>query len=133
MSNILKRIFGDGNKRQLKRIQSTVDKVNALEDEMTKLSDEELKNKTTEFKNRYKNGETLEDLTSEAYAVVREASKRVMNMRPFDVQIMGGVVMNEGNIAEMKTGEGKTLASALPAYRSEEHTSELQSRGHLVC
>src|SRR5690625_265 len=118
MSNILKRIFGDGNKRQLKRIQSTVDKVNALEDEMTKLSDEELKNKTTEFKNRYKNGETLEDLTSEAYAVVREASKRVMNMRPFDVQIMGGVVMNEGNIAEM---------------RSEEHTSELQSRGHLVC
>ena len=116
MSNILKRIFGDGNKRQLKRIQSTVDKVNALEDEMTKLSDEELKNKTTEFKNRYKNGETLEDLTSEAYAVVREASKRVMNMRPFDVQIMGGVVMNEGNIAEMKTGEGKTLASALPAY-----------------
>src|SRR5690625_1858962 len=116
MSNILKRIFGDGNKRQLKRIQSTVDKVNALEDEMTKLSDEELKNKTTEFKNRYKNGETLEDLTSEAYAVVREASKRVMNMRPFDVQIMGSVVMNEGNIAEMKTGEGKTLASALPAY-----------------
>lgn len=116
MSNILKRIFGDGNKRQLKRIQSTVDKVNALEDEMTKLSDEELKNKTTEFKNRYKNGETLEDLTSEAYAVVREASKRVMNMKPFDVQIMGGVVMNEGNIAEMKTGEGKTLASALPAY-----------------
>src|SRR5690625_5631063 len=109
---------------------------------MTKLSAEELKNKTTEFKYRYKNGETLEDLPSEAYAVVREASKRVMNMRPFDVQIMGGVVMNEGNIAEMKTGEGKTLASALPAYlnaltekgvRSEEHTSELQSRGHLVC
>src|SRR5690625_7331756 len=92
MSNILKRIFGDGNKRQLKRIQSTVDKVNALEDEMTKLSDEELKNKTTEFKNRYKNGETLEDLTYEAYAVVREASKRVMNMRHFDVQLMVGVV-----------------------------------------
>src|SRR5690625_7983666 len=83
---------------------------------MNKLSDEELKNKTTEFKNRYKNGETLEDLTSEAYAVVREASKRVMNMRPFDVQIMGGVVMNEGNIAEIKTGEGKKLASALPSY-----------------
>src|SRR5690625_2584642 len=116
MSNILKRILGDGNKRQLKRIQSTVDKVNALEDEMTKLSDEELKNKTNEYKNRYKNVETLEDLTSEAYAVVREASKRVMNMRLFHVQIMGGVDMKEGNIAEMKTGESKTLASDLPAY-----------------
>src|SRR5699024_1985264 len=98
------------------RIQSTVDKVNALEEEMTKLSDEELKNKTTELKNRYKNAETLEDLTSEAYAVVREASKRVMNIRPLDVQIMCGGAMNEGNIAEMKTGEGKILASALPAY-----------------
>src|SRR5699024_2308333 len=107
MSNILKRIFGDGSKRQLKRIQSTVDKVNALEDEKTNLPDEEIKTKDTE---------TLGDLTSEAYAVGREGSKRVMNMRPFGVQIMGGVVMNEGNIAEMKTGEGKTLASALPAY-----------------
>src|SRR5699024_6096584 len=83
------------NKRQLKRMQSTVDKVNALEDEMTKLSDEELKNKTTKFKNRNKNGKTLEDLTSEAYADVRKASIRVMNMKPFDVQIMGIVVMNE--------------------------------------
>src|SRR5690625_7451901 len=111
MSNILKRIFGDGNKRQLKRIQSTVDKVNALEDEMTKLSDEELKNKTTEFKNRYKNGETLEDLTSEAYAVVREASKRDMNMRPFVVQIIGGVVMIVGYIPAIIIVEGVTLTS----------------------
>ncbi|HLR60047.1 MAG TPA: preprotein translocase subunit SecA [Pseudogracilibacillus sp.] len=116
MSNLLKRIFGDGNKRQLKRIQSIVDKVDILEDEMNKISDEELKNKTNEFKKRHKDGESLDDLAPEAYAVVREASQRVLNMRPFDVQITGGVVLNEGNIAEMKTGEGKTLASTLPAY-----------------
>src|SRR5699024_8922794 len=116
MSNLLKRIFGDGNKRQLKRIQSIVDKVDILEDEMNKISDEELKNKTNEFKKRHKDSESLDDLAPEAYAVVREASQRVLNMRPFDVQITGGVVLNEGNIAEMKTGEGKTLASTLPAY-----------------
>ncbi len=116
MSNLLKRIFGDGNKRQLKRIQSTVDKVNTLEDEMLKKSDEDLKNKTTEFKQRHKDGESLDDLAPEAYAVVREVSQRVLKLRPFDVQITGGVVLHEGNIAEMKTGEGKTLASTLPAY-----------------
>lgn len=116
MSNLLKRIFGDGNKRQLKRIQTYIDKVETFEVETQKLSDEELKNKTIEFKERHKNGETLNDLVPEAFAVVREVSNRVLGMRPFDVQLMGGVVLNEGNIAEMKTGEGKTLASTLPAY-----------------
>lgn len=116
MSNLLKRIFGDGNKRQLKRIQSTVDKIEPIEVETQKLSDEELKNKTREFKERFQKGESLDDLVPEAFAVVRETSQRVLGMRPFDVQLIGGVVLNEGNIAEMKTGEGKTLASTLPAY-----------------
>ena len=116
MSNLLKRIFGDGNKRQLKRVQSTVDEIEALEAHTEKLTDEELQNKTNEFKERYKQNETLEDLLPEAFAVVREASKRVLNMRPFNVQLIGGSVLHEGNISEMKTGEGKTLSSTLPAY-----------------
>ncbi len=116
MSSLLKRIFGDGNKRQLKRIQSTVDEIELLEVETQKLSDEELKNKTTEFKQRYQEGESLDDLLPEAFAVVREVSQRVLNMRPFNVQLIGGEVLHKGNIAEMKTGEGKTLASTLPAY-----------------
>ena len=116
MSNFLKRIFGDGTKRQLKRIQTEIDKVEMLETEMQKMSDEDLKNKTIEFKKRHQDGETLDDLVIEAFAVVREVSQRVLKMRPFDVQLMGGIVLHEGNIAEMKTGEGKTLASTLPAY-----------------
>ncbi len=116
MSNFLKRIFGDGTKRQLKRIQTEIDKVEMLEAEMQKMSDEDLKNKTIEFKKRHQDGETLDDLVIEAFAVVREVSQRVLKMRPFDVQLMGGIVLHEGNIAEMKTGEGKTLASTLPAY-----------------
>ncbi len=116
MSNFLKRIFGDGTKRQLKRIQTEIDKVEMLESEMQKMSDEDLKNKTIEFKKRHQDGETLDDLVVEAFALVREVSQRVLKMRPFDVQLMGGIVLHEGNIAEMKTGEGKTLASTLPAY-----------------
>lgn len=116
MTSILKRIFGDGNKRQLKRIQSVVDEIESLEVEIQKLSDEALKNKTTEFKQRYQDGESLDDLLPEAFAVVREASQRTLKMRPFNVQLIGGKVLHEGNIAEMKTGEGKTLASTLPAY-----------------
>ena len=116
MAKILTKIFGDGNQRQLKRIQKTVDEIEALEDRMVALSDSELQAKTDEFKERYHNGETLDDLLTEAYAVVREASKRILNMRPFPVQLIGATVLHEGNISEMKTGEGKTLASTMPAY-----------------
>src|SRR5699024_1810583 len=105
-----------GNQRQLNRIQKIVDQIEAKEPELEKLSDEELKYKTEEFKERYQNGETLDDLLPEAYAVVREGAKRVLHMRPFNVQLIGAVVLHEGSIAEMKTGEGKTLASAMPAY-----------------
>src|SRR5690625_6163321 len=183
MAKVLKKIFGDGNQRQLNRIQKIVDEIEALEETLEHLSDSELQAKTPEFKERYNEGETLDDLLVEAYAVVREAAKRVLKMRPFTVQLMGAIVLHEGNISEMKTGEVKILASTMPAYlnaisgkgvhiitvneyladrdakdmgelyeflgltvglnisgmskeekkRSEEHTSELQSRGHLVC
>ena len=116
MATFLKRIFGDGNQRQLNRIQKTVDEIEALEPTYEQLSDTELKGKTTEFQERYQAGETLDDLLVEAYAVVREASKRVLNMRPFPVQLIGATVLHEGNISEMKTGEGKTLSSTMPAY-----------------
>ena len=115
MRRILKKIF-DGNERQLKELRPTVDQIEALEKDFESLSDSDLKNKTTELKQRVENGETLDDVMVEAYAVVREASKRVLNMRPFPVQLMGAIVLHGGNIAEMKTGEGKTLASTLPAY-----------------
>lgn len=115
MRGILKKIF-DGNERQLKELRPTVDQIEALEKDFESLSDSDLKNKTTELKQRVENGETLDDVMVEAYAVVREASKRVLNMRPFPVQLMGAIVLHGGNIAEMKTGEGKTLASTLPAY-----------------
>src|SRR5699024_9579333 len=116
MAGVLTKIFGDGNKKQLKRLQKRVERIEAMEEEFEAFSDADLKNKTAEFKERYKNGETLDDLLVEAYAVVREASKRVLNMRPFTVQLMGAIALHEGNIAEMKTGEGKTLASTMPAY-----------------
>ena len=115
MRGILKKIF-DGNERQLKELRPTVEQIEALEKDFESLSDSNLKNKTTELKQRVENGETLDDVMVEAYAVVREASKRVLNMRPFPVQLMGAIVLHGGNIAEMKTGEGKTLASTLPAY-----------------
>ncbi|MTW86374.1 preprotein translocase subunit SecA [Virgibacillus dakarensis] len=116
MPGLLKKIFGDGNQKQLNRYQKIVDKIEALEPDYERLTDDELKNKTEEFKERYQNGESLDDMMVEAYAVVREASKRVLGMRPFPVQLMGAIALHEGNIAEMKTGEGKTLASTLPAY-----------------
>ncbi|MBU5267193.1 preprotein translocase subunit SecA [Virgibacillus proomii] len=116
MAGILQKIFGDGNQRQLKRLQKIVDNIEALEPEYEKLSDQELQNKTEEFKTRYKDGESLDDLLVEAYAVVREGSKRVLGMRPFQTQLMGAIALHEGNIAEMKTGEGKTLASTMPAF-----------------
>ena len=113
---LLKKIVGTRNDRELKRIQVYVDQVNALEESIQKLSDDQLKAKTPEFKERLKNGETLDDLLPESFAVCREASCRVLKMRHFDVQLIGGVCLHEGKIAEMKTGEGKTLMSTLPVY-----------------
>ena len=114
--SILEKIFGNYSDTEIKKIRPIVEKINQLEPEIEKLSDDELKAKTTEFKERLSKGETLDQLLPEAYAVVREASKRVLGMRHFDVQIIGGIVLHQGRIAEMKTGEGKTLVCTLPAY-----------------
>ena len=114
--SIFDKIFGTYSDRELKRIRPIADKVMALEDDMAKLSDAELKAKTPEFKERLKNGETLDDLLPEAFAVMREASWRVLGMKHFYVQVIGGIILHQGRIAEMKTGEGKTLVSTLPAY-----------------
>ncbi len=113
---IFDKIFGTHSERELKRIYPIVDKVEALRDQMMALSDEELQGKTKEFKNRLANGESLEDIMPEAYATVREAARRVLGMEHYRVQIIGGIVLHQGRIAEMKTGEGKTLVSTLPAY-----------------
>ena len=110
------KLFGTYSDRELKRIKPIADKIEALADETAALSDEELKAKTGEFKARYQNGESLDDLLPEAFAVAREASWRVLGMRPFRVQLIGGIVLHQGRIAEMKTGEGKTLVAVLPAY-----------------
>jgi len=114
--NLLTKMFGSRNDRLLKQMSKEVTKINALEPVLEALSDEELKAKTTEFKERFSQGETVEQLLAEAFAVVREASKRVFGMRHFDVQMIGGMVLNEGKIAEMRTGEGKTLTATLPSY-----------------
>jgi preprotein translocase subunit SecA len=113
---IVKKIVGSKNERELKRLGYVVDRINSLEPEVLKLSDDQLRNKTVEFKERFAKGETLDDLLPEAFAVCREASKRVLKMRHFDVQLIGGMVLHNGKIAEMKTGEGKTLVATLPAY-----------------
>jgi len=115
MANILNKVF-DFNKRDLKRLEKKANQIEALADEMERLTDEQLRAKTIEFKDRINNGETLDDLLVEAFAVVREASRRVLGLYPFHVQLMGGIVLHEGNIAEMKTGEGKTLTSTMPVY-----------------
>lgn len=114
--NILKKIFGTKNDREIKRIQVIVDQINLLESTCKKLSDDVLRLKTEELKSRLKEGATLDDILPEAFAVVREAGFRTLNMRHFDVQLIGGVVLHEGRIAEMKTGEGKTLVATLPVY-----------------
>ncbi|HKZ17413.1 MAG TPA: preprotein translocase subunit SecA, partial [Geobacteraceae bacterium] len=113
---IVKKIVGSKNERELKRLAPAVDRINSLEQEMVKLSDDQLRNKTGEFKERLAKGEALDELLPEAFAVCMEASKRVHNMRHFDVQLIGGMVLHNGKIAEMKTGEGKTLVATLPAY-----------------
>ena len=114
--NAVKKIFGTRNDRELKRIGKLVNKINAFEESLAALSDEALAGKTAEFKERLGQGETLNDLLPEAYACVREAGKRALGMRHFDVQMIGGIALHEGKIAEMRTGEGKTLVATLPAY-----------------
>src|SRR5215213_6912971 len=116
MDNLLTKILRVGEGRKVKALQKGVATVSALEPEVEKLSDEELRAKTDEFRERLDGGETLDDILYEAFAVVRETSRRTLGMRPFDVQVMGGIVLHEGKIAEMKTGEGKTLAATMPVY-----------------
>ena len=114
--SVIEKIFGTHSSRELKRIEPLVDKIEALRPTMQALSDEELRGKTEEYKKRLNNGETLDDLLPEAYATVREAAKRVLNMEHYRVQLIGGIILHQGRIAEMRTGEGKTLVSTLPAY-----------------
>ncbi|MPM26329.1 Protein translocase subunit SecA [bioreactor metagenome] len=116
ISGLLKKIFGSRNDRLLKTYRKTVTRINALEPQFEKLSDDELRGKTQEFKDRVAKGESLDDLLPEAFAVVREGSKRIMKMRHFDVQMLGGMALHYGKIAEMRTGEGKTLTATLPVY-----------------
>ncbi|MCD7769661.1 MAG: preprotein translocase subunit SecA, partial [Oscillospiraceae bacterium] len=112
----LDKIFGSHSERELKKLQPIVDKIEALEDEYKALTDQQLRAKTDEFKARLAQGETTDDILPEAFAAVREAADRVLGMRPFRVQLLGGVVLHQGRIAEMKTGEGKTLVAVLPSY-----------------
>jgi preprotein translocase subunit SecA len=116
IGTILKKIFGTANERELKRIQTVVEQINAFEGAVSSLTDDALRAKTDEFRKRLEAGETLDDLLPEAFAVVREASKRTLGMRHFDAQLIGGIVLHTGRIAEMKTGEGKTLVATLPVY-----------------
>ena len=116
IANLLKKIFGSRNERLLKQFRKNVQAINGLEADLKKLSDEELRAKTEQFKERVKNGTPLDEILPEAFAVVREASQRVLGMRHFDVQLIGGMVLHQGKIAEMRTGEGKTLMATLPAY-----------------
>ena len=114
--NFLKKIFGSTNQRKISALNSTVEQINKLEESFIKLSDTELKSKTNEFKKRLQDKDTLDIILPEAFAAVREASKRVIGQRHFDVQLIGGLVLHNGKIAEMKTGEGKTLVATLACY-----------------
>ena len=115
-TNFLTKLFGSRNDRLLKQYRKTVARINAMESDYEKLTDDELRGKTLEFKERATKGESLDDLLPEAFAVVREGSKRIMKMRHFDVQLLGGMALHFGKIAEMRTGEGKTLTATLPVY-----------------
>ena len=114
--NMFSKVFGTRSQREVKRIMPLVEKIESLRPDMQKLSDEELRGKTREFKKRLEEGETLDDLLPEAFAVVREAGKRVLGMEHFRVQLIGGIILHQGRIAEMRTGEGKTLVATLPSY-----------------
>ncbi|MBQ8557462.1 MAG: preprotein translocase subunit SecA, partial [Alphaproteobacteria bacterium] len=113
---ILKSLFGSANDRYLRKFKKTIAKINELEASYELLSDEQLRDKTQEYKTRIQNGESLESLLPEAFASVREGAKRTLGLRPFDVQLLGGIILNNGQIAEMRTGEGKTLVATLPVY-----------------
>src|SRR5690349_20054804 len=116
LSDVAKKIFGSRNEREIKRMRPIVARINELEASMQKLSQEQLAAKTIEYKERIAKGETVDDILPEAFAICREMSKRVLGMRHFDVQLVGGMVLNSGRVAEMKTGEGKTLVATLPVY-----------------
>src|SRR6056297_3992306 len=116
IGTVAKKIFGTPNDRKIKATRPLVEKINALEPEFEKLSDEGLIEKTAELKARHANGESLDDLLPEAFANCREGAKRALGLRAFDVQLMGGIFLHQGNISEMKTGEGKTLVATFPAY-----------------
>ena len=116
IGNILHKVFGSKNERELKKLEPIVDQINSLEPQIQSLSDDDLKAKTGIFREQIDKGASLDELLPEAFAVVREASVRTLSMRHFDVQLIGGIVLHQGKIAEMKTGEGKTLAATLPAY-----------------
>src|SRR5262245_38161718 len=116
IQTLLAKVVGTQNERELKRLRPLVAQVGAFEPQIQALSDERLRGKTAEFRQRLANGETLDDLLVEAFAVVRESGRRTLSMRHFDVQLIGGAVLHQGKIAEMKTGEGKTLVATLPAY-----------------
>src|SRR3989344_6665480 len=113
---IFKSIFGDESSKFISKFQGTIDKINSLEDSIVKLTDLQFLEKTKEFKERILKGETLDSVLSEAYALVREASKRTLGLRQYDVQLIGGIVLHIGQVSEMRTGEGKTLVATLPAY-----------------
>ena len=128
IGGIIKKIFGTSHEREIKRLQPRVQRINALEPEWMKLSDDQLRGKTGELKQKLANGAKLDDILEEAFATVREASRRVNNMRHYDVQLVGGMVLNRGAIAEMRTGEGKTLVATAPLY-----LNALEGRGaHLI-
>ena len=116
MASLFEKLFGTYSDRELKKITPLVDKIESLDGEMQKLTDQQLKEKTLEFKNRLNQNETLDDILPEAFAVVREASYRVLGIKHFRVQLIGGIILHQGRISEMKTGEGKTLMATLPAY-----------------
>jgi preprotein translocase subunit SecA len=127
-SSLVRKIFGSANDRLIKKLEPTVEQINRLEPEFAGLSDEALRQRTVVFRERLAQGETLDELLPEAFASVREAAKRTLGQRHYDVQLVGGIVLHNGSIAEMKTGEGKTLVSTLPAY-----LNALSGRGvHIV-
>ena len=116
MFKFFNKLIGDTNEKALKEIQPIVDEINDLESDFEKLNDEQLKGVTADYRSRWEGGESLDDILPEAFAAVREASRRAVGMRPFDVQMIGGIVLHQGKVAEMRTGEGKTLVATLPAY-----------------
>ena len=116
LSKLVKSLFGSSNDRELRKMQKTVDGINQCEADLQALSDEQLQDKTAEYKSRVDLGESLDEILPEAFATVRETAKRVLDMRHFDVQMIGGIVLHQGKITEMRTGEGKTLVATLAAY-----------------